>query len=71
MENSEYMRIPYKYFPEEIRIWYNPEENFQEVSFMWESDQEMYELKQVAILAYEQLLKNLKTHGYYPVTSTN
>ena len=31
----------------------------------------MYGLKQVSILAYKQLVKHMKTSGYYPVTGTN
>ena len=31
----------------------------------------MYGLKHVAILAYDQLVKHLKTHGYYPAIGTN
>ena len=31
----------------------------------------MYGLKQSAVLAYEQLVKQLKTHGYYPVIGIN
>ena len=30
----------------------------------------MYSLKQAAILAYQQLVKRLKPHGYYPVPNT-
>ena len=28
-------------------------------------------LKKAAIIAYDQLVKNLKTHGYYQVIGTN
>ena len=31
----------------------------------------MYGLKQAAILAFDQLVKHLKTYVYYPVISTN
>ena len=31
----------------------------------------MYGLKQAAILAYKQLVKNLGQHGYYPIPLTN
>ena len=33
--------------------------------------QVIYGLKQAAIIAYDQLVKHLKTHGYYPVIGTN
>ena len=31
----------------------------------------MYGLKQAAILAYEHLVKHLKTRGYYPAIGNN
>ena len=65
------MRIPYRYFLEDIRIRYNIEEKFSRGFIYVRIKQGMYGLKEAAILAYDQLVKHLKTHGYYPVTSTN
>ena len=65
------MIIPYKYFPEDIQVRYNIEEKFSRGFIYMRIKRGMYGIKQAAILAYEQLAKHLKTHGYYPVIDTD
>ena len=65
------MRIPYRYFLEDIRIRYNIEEKFSRGFIYVRIKQGMYGLKQAAILTYKQLMKHLKTRGYYTFTGTN
>ena len=52
-------------------MWYNIEEKVSIGYIYMRIKQGMYGLKQAAILAYEQLVKHLKNHGYYPVVGTN
>ena len=65
------MIIPYKYFPEDIQVRYNIEEKFSRGFIYVRIKQVIYGRKQAAIIAYDQLVKHLKTHGYYPVIGTN
>ena len=55
MDTSEYMRIPYKYFLEDIIIRYNLENKLSGGYIFVIIKQGMYGIKQAAILAYEQL----------------
>ena len=71
MDTLEYMRISYKYFPEDIRIMYNLEYKVSRGCMYVRIKRGMYGQKQLAILAYEKLVKQLKTHGYYPVIGIN
>ena len=70
MERPEYMRIPWKYIPDDIRRKYELEgkryNNFVYVKIK----RGMYGLKQAAILAYVQLVEHLSKHGYEPVVET-
>ena len=70
MERPEYMRIPWKYIPDDIRRKYELEgkryNNFVYVKIK----RGMYGLKQAAILAYVQLVEHLSKHGYEPVVGT-
>ena len=65
------MQIGYKYFREDIRILYNMVEKFPRGFIHVRIKQVMYGLKQATILAYDQIVKQLKTHGYYPFIGTN
>ena len=71
MDTSEYMQITYKYFREDIRIRYNLEEKISRGYIYVKIKWGMYGLKQAAILAYEHLVKHLKTRGYYPAIGNN
>ena len=71
MDTPEYIQILYKYFMEDIRIWYNFEEKISRGFIYVRIKRVMYGLKQAAILAYDQLVKHLNNHGYYPVIATN
>ena len=68
MDEYEYIRIPYKWIPEEIRKQYNLQDFVEPDGYVYcEVRKGMYGLKQAARLAFEQLVKNLAPHGYYPV----
>ena len=71
MDTSEYMQIPYKYFLEDILIRYNLEEKVSRSFIYVRIKRGMRGIKQAAILLYDQLVKHLKTHGYYPFIGTN
>ena len=69
MDEYEYIRIPYRWIPEEIRKQYNLQEDFVEPDgyVYCEVRKGMYGLKQAARLAFEQLVKHFAPHNYYPV----
>ena len=72
MPSPEYMRIHSKYFPPEMHDLYDITSKIATDSYVYvKIKRGMYGLKQAAILAYEQLVKNLKPHGYYPVPNTS
>ena len=71
MDTSEYMWIPYKYFPKDIQIQFNLKEKVSRGFIFVKIKRGMYGLKQAAIIANEQLVKHLKDHGFYPVIGTN
>ena len=68
MGHPEYIKLPYKYFPKDIRIKYN-------LSSLLTSDvyiyikiiKGMYGLKQVALLSHRQLSTLLVNGGYKPI----
>ena len=72
MSSPEYMKIPYKYFPQDIRIQYNLDDIVHTDNYIYcKINKGMYGLKQAAILAYNKLSNHLKTAGYKPITGSN
>ena len=71
MTEPEYMRLPYKWFPQDIIQQYNLEEKVSKDGYIYIKIKcGMYRLRQATILAYKQLVKNLKPYGYYPIPHT-
>ena len=71
MKNPEYMKIKLKYFPPDIISMYNLHDKVHSDGYVYiKIKKGMYGLKQAAILAYEQLVTNLKQHGYRPLPHT-
>ena len=61
MEQAEYMKIPYQYFPNDIKSRYNLHKKVTSTNFIYVKIKKgMYGLKQAAILAYNNLIKILK-----------
>ena len=72
MKEPEFMRLAYKYIPEDIRQLYNLNDKVAEDGYIYvKIKRGMYGLKQAAILAHEQLVKNLEPFGYSPIPNTN
>ena len=68
MEEPEYMKVNYKYFPLDIRERYNLDELVHSNDYVYIKIQKgMYGLKQAAILAYTQVSTLLKKAGYQPI----
>ena len=60
MQKAEYMRIPWKYIPEAIKQQYGLHNKKTKDGYVYVMIKKgMYGLKQVAILAYGTLVKNL------------
>ena len=71
MDKPEYMRLPYKWFPQDIIDKYNLSKLVTQDGFIYiKIKRGMYGLRQAAILAYKQLVDNLKPYGYYPIPHT-
>ena len=71
MEGNEYMKVPYKHFPQDIRDRYGLDKKVTSSGHIFiKIKKGMYGLKQAAILAYEQLRKHLEKHGYRPIRGT-
>ena len=71
MEKPEYMRILYKYIPQDIRTMYNLDEKVAPDGHIYiRIKKGMYGLKQAAVLAFNNLVNNLSNHGYSPVPNT-
>ena len=65
------MKVNYKHFPADIRKRYNLHEKVTESGHIYiKIKRGMYGLKQAAILAYDNLKKNMKQYGYCPVLGT-
>ena len=72
MPKPEFMRIAYKYIPPDIRLRYNLDSKVAEDGYIYiKIKRGMYGLKQAAILAHQQLVKNLAPFGYHPIPNTN
>ena len=71
LKDPEYMRIHSRYFPSGFRDLYKPHNKINQDGYVYCVIQRgMYGLKQLAILAYQQSVKNLKPFGYVPLEGT-
>ena len=65
------MRIHFKYFFDDIQTEYDINSKIAPDSYVYIRIQKgMYGLKQAAVLAYNQLVRNLEPHGYVPCPFT-
>ena len=72
MEKPEFMKVQLKYFPEDIIKRYNLHQVSDNNKYVYiRIKRGMYGLKQAALLAYNNLIKNLKQDGYYPIPHTD
>ena len=68
MKTFEYIKIPFRWIPEEIRQQYNLYDLVEPDGYVYcEVRKGMYGLKQAARLAFDNLIKLLAPDGYYPV----
>ena len=66
MRRPEFMRILLKLLPEDVIVRYNSRDIVSADGYIYiRITKGMYGLKQAAILAYDQLVKNLANHGYH------
>ena len=71
MEGDEFMKVKYKYFPEDIQNWYELDKKVTPDGYIFiRIKRGMYGLKQAAILAYCHLQENLLQYGYKPIVGT-
>ena len=71
MAQDEFMKVKYKYFPEDIRKFCDLENKKTEDGYIYiHIKKGMYGLKQAALLAYKKLKQHLEPHGYAPVIGT-
>ena len=71
MSKPEYMKIPLHYIPQDIITQYNLHSLKSKSNQVYiKIKKGMYGLKQAAILAYENLITNLKPYGYEPIPNT-
>ena len=70
MDRPEYMKVPFRYFPEDIRQKYNLYNLVFNDHIYIKIKKGMYGLKQAALLAYEHLSKILKNAGYEPIPAS-
>ena len=69
MLSPEYMKVHYRYFPQDIRTTYNLNDIVHSDGYIYiKIKKRMYGLKQAAILAYEFLSKLLRQADYIPIT---
>ena len=72
LDVPEYIRIHKRYFSTEFLSTYQMHHLPDKDGFVYcEINKGMYGLKQAAILAYNQLVKRLAKHGYFPMKSSN
>ena len=67
IKHPEYMKIPYKYFPVDIRQKYNLDALLYNGYIYVEIKAGMYGLKQASVLAYYHLSESLTAAGYVPI----
>lgn len=71
MIRPEFIRIHKKYFSKKFIAAYNLSDKIAPDGYIYvKICKGMYGLKQAAILAYKQLVKNLAQHGYFPIPLT-
>ena len=71
MARSEYMRIHSKYFTPEIKALYMIDSLIGSDGYVYvDINKGRYGLKQAAVIVYQQLVKKIDGHGYYPITFT-
>ena len=71
MTRPEFMKIPWKYIPEDIRRRYQLYDMVAPDGHIYvKIKRGMYGLKQAAVLAYDNLVNNLSASGYSPVPTT-
>ena len=70
-KKAEYMQVPYKYFPNDIRQKYSLAQKVHNNSIYIQMKKGMYVLKQVTVLAYNNLIQNLAPFGYAPIPYTD
>ena len=70
MHDPEYMRVPYKHFPADIRQRYNLDTIVHDNYIYIRIQKGMPGLKQAALLAYEHLKSSLAPYSYYPIPGT-
>ena len=71
MEGNKFMKVPYKHFLPDLRQRYKLDEKVTETGYIFiKIKKGMYGLKQAAILAYDNLKKNLTKHDYTPIIGT-
>jgi hypothetical protein len=70
MQRKEYMRIPIASIPQSIIEQYHLLDLVHNGFVLVEISRGMYGLPQAGILAYDQLVHHLSTHGYAPCTHT-
>ena len=71
MDDPEYMKVQYKYIPNDIRLRYNLDLKVTEDGWVYIKIQKgMPGLKQAAILAYRHLKNCLEPFGYEPIKGT-
>jgi hypothetical protein len=70
MKNPEYMKIHISYLPDDIIEHYNLRNKTHNGYVYVRISKGMYGLKQAAILAHQQLSRNLQKYGYYHIPGT-
>ena len=71
MKGFEYIKIPFRWIPEEIRIQNNLYSLVEPDGYVYcEVRKGMYGLKQAACLAFDNLVKLLAPPGYFPSRSS-
>ena len=72
MLRPEYMKVPIKYFPQDIIEKYSLDKKVDANGFVYvQINKGMYGLKQAAVLAYQHLIDNLQKDGYTPIEHTD
>ena len=67
MKESEYMKVNYKYFPEDIIRNYNPVDKVHNGYIYMKIKKDVYDLKQAALLAYNTVSNLLVNAEYEPI----
>ena len=69
LTRSEYIRIPLKLIPPEVIAAHSLSEFINNDSVLFEISKGMYGLPQAGLLAQQQLIPHLATHGYHQTTT--